>query len=510
MVAERGQWSALAWAAAAGALAGVALPGGPLPGFLAMPALWCALGLLWGALQTAWPRRLAALWGGLAVLVSHRWLLALHPLDWIGVPLPLSLPLCLLLLLSCAGAAAALLALWAALAQLLRSRLQHWPAALLLACLWGLAEVLLARGPLFWIGLGGSALPADPALAGLAAWGGAGLVAAVQLLIGWSLWRWLALWRGGRAPAQRLALPLLLLLVLSHGLGGLLRSQPEPPAPLGAPLQEQVLVVQPAIPTREKFRAVSRRRLERQLLAAFGEARARGADLLVMPEGALGLEPVLPEPAPVELLSGGFRWISQGEEALQQRSAVLRFAPGQERYGAALDKHRLVPLGESVPLAGWVRWSGLSAVGGLEPGPSSRLLERPAGAVGVAICYEIADGAALARAARDGAGWLLASANLDPYPLLLQRQFTSLAQLRAIETGRWLVSVANTGPSLLIDPAGRVQQQVPSGRAALGFFVVQARQSPSAYARAGELPLWIALACCLAWVQSLGWRAGPG
>ena len=37
--------------------------------------------------------RNAAVWGGLAVLTSHRWLLALHPLTWMGVPAVLSLPI---------------------------------------------------------------------------------------------------------------------------------------------------------------------------------------------------------------------------------------------------------------------------------------------------------------------------------------------------------------------------------------------------------------------------------
>ena len=522
MVAERDQRrpgrSALALALAtravpaiaAGALAGLALPGGGLPVALAMPALWCALAVLWGLLQSTQPRRLAGLWGALAVLVSHHWLLALHPLDWIGVPLPLSLPLCWLLLLLCAAAGGGLLVLWAWLAQALRPRLLQWPAALLLASVWGLVEVQLARGPLFWIGLGGSALPADPALAGLAAWGGAGLVATVQLLIGWGLWRAALAWRQGcrRSLGRGLpaALPLLVVLLLAHGLGGwLLLHQPELEGPAAATDDgriERVLVLQPAIPTREKFLAPSRRRLARQLQAALQQARVSGADLLVLPEGALGLEPVLPEPATVELLSGGFRWVNDGDGALQQRSAVLRFAPGQERHGAALDKHRLVPLGESVPLAGLVRWSGLSAVGGLEPGAPSRLLQRPAGAVGIAICYEIADGTALVQSVRDGAGWLLASANLDPYPLMLQQQFTALARLRAIEAGRWLVSVANTGPSLLIDPAGRLQQQLPAARPDWGVFVVQALQHSSGYTSVGELPLLLAVLLTFAWCRT--------
>ena len=106
--------------------------------------------------------------------------------------------------------------------------------------------MLLAQGPLFWIGLGASPLPADRPLAGLAAVGGSGLVAAVQLWIGWFCWRTLV------APAPSRpgwALGLAALLLFSHGLGW---------SQLRADRAERgevfrVLVLQPALPTREKF-----------------------------------------------------------------------------------------------------------------------------------------------------------------------------------------------------------------------------------------------------------------
>ena len=170
----------------AGLLAGLSLSLEATPAIRFLPILltWLALALLWSLQTRPGARGSSFVWGAAAVLVSHRWLLALHPLDWIGVPLPLSLPLCVLLLLACAALAGLLLALWSAVA--VRLGPQRFSAALLLSCGWGLAEVLLARGPLFWIGLGGSALPADPPLAALACLGGSGLVAALQLLIGWA------------------------------------------------------------------------------------------------------------------------------------------------------------------------------------------------------------------------------------------------------------------------------------------------------------------------------------
>ncbi|MFN7227418.1 MAG: hypothetical protein ACK5UG_00005, partial [Synechococcaceae cyanobacterium] len=115
----------------AGAVAGLALPalGQPL-------LLWRALAVLWqlsfGQLSSGRRRSGAAatspawsaaggplLWGAAAVLVSHRWLLWLHPLDWVGVPAPLSLPLCGLLWLLVGGLGGLLVAAWAVLVRLL-------------------------------------------------------------------------------------------------------------------------------------------------------------------------------------------------------------------------------------------------------------------------------------------------------------------------------------------------------------------------------------------------------
>ena len=467
----------LVWIGAllAGLLAGAALP--PLG---APPLLWLALVPLWALGPGP-----AALWAGAAVLLSHRWLLWLHPLDWIGVPLPLSLPLCLLLWLALGLLGAGLVCLWRGLVGRLGAG--RWSVALLGSALWGLGEVWMAKGPLFWLGLGSVALPGDRALAGLAQWVGAGGLAAVQLLLAWGLWRLLAAWWEGRRALWRGGLAWLLAVALLHGLGWqqLQRSALADPA---APWLS-VLVLQPDIPTREKFSWTQQRALERRLRQAQAEAEAQGADLLVLPEGALALGQGLPAPGAVEVLSGGFR-----QEEIELRSSVLRFPPGQLEAEGAIDKHRLVPLGEWVPGGSLLRWAGLSAVGGVEPGPEARLLRRPAGDLAVAICYEIADGAGLIGASQAGAGWILASANLDPYPRLLQQQFQALSQLRAIEASRWLVSAANSGPSLVVQPDGALGVSLAPMQPGTLLVRLQLRSGGTPYGRLGEWPLLLAAA----------------
>ena len=476
----------------AGACAGLALPPLGWPWLL-----WPCLAVLWAVASSApAPALPALLWGLALVLVSHRWLLWLHPLDWVGVPAPLSLPICVLVWLACGLAGGLAVLLWV---KLVRRLDPLRPAsALQAALLWGLAEVLLSQGPLFWLGLGASALPADRALAGLGALGGAGLIATVQLGIGWLLWRAL----GSRVQSRRWWLLLVLVLVAVHGLGQL--SLAAIPAAGGS--QERLVVLQPSIPTRHKFEAGSQRALLGQLL----DGQRRAAQMvppvgsLLLPEGALPLGQALPEPPEVEVLSGGFRQPKEGV-----RSSLLRFSPSQREPVAWIDKHRLVPLGEWVPLARFLSWSGFSALGGLEPGAASRLLPRPAGAIGVAICYELADGHALAVASHQGARWLLASANLDPYPRLLQGQFMALARLRAIETGRWLVSAANTGPSLLVDARGRLVSLLPSGRPAQGLMVLEQRTGLTPYVRWKEWPL-LMLLLWLVWHRHVQSQEGEG
>ncbi|NDF61809.1 MAG: apolipoprotein N-acyltransferase, partial [Synechococcaceae bacterium WBB_3_034] len=301
--------------------------------------------------------------------------------------------------------------------------------------------------------------------------------------------------RGRRRQAWRLGLLWLALVVAVQGLGWWRLERAERLQPGGEPLE--LLVLQPAIPTRRKFEFDQQQTLLRRLDAALGQAERLGVQALLLPEGALPLGQELPQVASVQVLSGGFR-----QQDTQLRSALLLFPAGEQRHTAALDKHRLVPLGEWIPGGELLAWAGLSAVGGLNPGAPSRLLARPQGPLGVVICYELADGTALAAATRDGAGWLLASANLDPYPLLLQQQFRALAQLRALEVNRWLVSAANTGPSLVVDGAGVVRQQLAPFESGELLARLQVRQGLTGYGRWGELPLLLLLAGSGTWI----WR----
>ncbi len=173
-------------------------------------------------------------------------------------------------------------------------------------------------------------------------------------------------------------------------------------------------------------------------------------------------------------------------------------------FSSVIDKHRLVPLGEWLPSLPGINFRGLSSLGGLESGEASRLLDWQGGPpVAVAICYELTDGNALANATKDGAQWILSIANLDPYPISLQKQFLSLAQLRSIETARDLVSVANTGPSALISRYGQVRSIVSPFTEGVGVLDLNFSNEITGYVRWGELPLLFSLITSLYFITRL-------
>jgi len=258
---------------------------------------------------------------------------------------------------------------------------------------------------------------------------------------------------------------------------------------------------QTAIPTREKFSVRRQTELPWRLREAMESADRDGAQLLLAPEGTLPVKFGLEQGGGIPLISGGFRFV-----AGQQRSSLLLMTSETTGPSSSIDKHRLVPLGEWAPSLPGL--AGLSAVGGLQSGEPSRLWRWGGPPAAVAICYEISNGTALAEAVANGAQWILAAANLDPYPLLLQRQFLALAQLRSLETARPLVSVANTGPTALIADRGLVEAKLPAMLPGLLPVRVESVQGMTLYAVWREWPLWLMV--LVAFGALLKTRSGSG
>jgi apolipoprotein N-acyltransferase len=133
---------------------------------------------------------------------------------------------------------------------------------------------------------------------------------------------------------------------------------------------------------------------------------------------------------------------------------------------AQYDKIRLMPFGEYVPLPRWVPGAGLlsGVVGNFTPG--ERYAPIPLGAgggrprAGVFICLESAYPYITRRLTQEGADVLIEMTN-DAYQgdTAILRQHLSNAVFRAVETGRALLRVTNTGVSARVTERGEVADE---------------------------------------------------
>jgi apolipoprotein N-acyltransferase len=136
------------------------------------------------------------------------------------------------------------------------------------------------------------------------------------------------------------------------------------------------------------------------------------------------------------------------------------------RVAAQYDKIRLMPFGEYVPLPRWMPGAGLvrGVVGDFTPGERYTLMplgdEQTGVKAGVFICLESAYPYITRRFAEEGADVLVEMTN-DAYQgdTAVMRQHLSNAVLRAVETGRTLLRVTNTGVSARVSPRGEVSDE---------------------------------------------------
>jgi apolipoprotein N-acyltransferase len=139
-------------------------------------------------------------------------------------------------------------------------------------------------------------------------------------------------------------------------------------------------------------------------------------------------------------------------------SAVLINEQG--KLVAQYDKIRLLPFGEYVPLPDWVPGAGLirAIVGDFTAGTNYRLMPVGKLRAGVFICIESAYPSIARRFTNEGADVLINISN-DGYlgPTAVMRQHLANAVFRAVENGRPLLSVTNTGITAFITAQGQTK-----------------------------------------------------
>ncbi|HEX6718623.1 MAG TPA: apolipoprotein N-acyltransferase [Pyrinomonadaceae bacterium] len=126
------------------------------------------------------------------------------------------------------------------------------------------------------------------------------------------------------------------------------------------------------------------------------------------------------------------------------------------------DKIRLMPFGEYVPLPQWLPGASLirGMVGDFTPGDKFTLIPFGEYRAGVFICIESAYPWIARSLTNEGADVLINISN-DGYlgPTAVMRQHLANVIFRAVENGRTMVRVTNTGLTAYIDSEGNVKEQ---------------------------------------------------
>ena len=159
------------------------------------------------------------------------------------------------------------------------------------------------------------------------------------------------------------------------------------------------------------------------------------------------------------------------------------------------DKIRLVPFGEYVPLRKMLFFAQklVHAVGEFEFGTNDRPL-RGKYAYGPAICYEVVYPQIPSTQVRHGANVLITITNDAWYDgTYAPRQHLNQARMRAVETDRWLLRAGTTGISAVVDPTGRVLQEIPMGKMGTIYARFATKTTMTPYVRYGDWFAWFSV-----------------
>jgi len=400
-----------------------------------------------------------------------------------GVPMSIALVLMLGLTLLMGSYTAVLGAL---VYPVLRSQTSTWAKVVLIVCGWVLTEYFRAwfLSGFPWLALGYSGL--DTPFQGYAPVVGvyglsalmAGLAVPVGLLGGNVL----------RAPAWWVSAAVIVAL-------GLALQTIHWTTVSGERLS--VGLVQGAIPQDEKWQEGREAEITGRYIGL--TEQALGQDLIVWPESSL---PFLYQDA--ERLLTALNAMAQ----LKHSTLVLGLIHAKDGHyfnGIAVigdpvqwyDKRHLVPFGEYFPVPSWVRqWMRLAQLpytdftAGSDP-PS--LLRAKGQVLGGSVCYEDAFNQEQLAFLSDAT--LLVNVTNDTWfgDSTAPHQHLQISRMRALEAGRYLMRVANSGVSAVIGPDGKIEARSPQFEP----YVLRASVVPmtglTPFARMGNTPIILVL-----------------
>lgn len=238
--------------------------------------------------------------------------------------------------------------------------------------------------------------------------------------------------------------------------------------PAGKPVRAALL--QGNVSQHVKWREDERARIFADYASLIREANAQ---LVVLPESAL---PDLLERIPADYIEGikrdgatrkfdaivGVPLSSRADSNAPftySNSAISLGASATQRY----DKQHLVAFGEFIPpLFSWVfQWLKIPMGNFTSGGDQQKPMAVAGQNVAVNICYEDAFGREIVRQLPE-ATLLVNISDMSWFgQSLAPHQHAQFSQMRAIETGRWMLRATNTGATMAIDERGHIVKALP-------------------------------------------------
>ena len=151
-------------------------------------------------------------------------------------------------------------------------------------------------------------------------------------------------------------------------------------------------------------------------------------------------------------------------------------------------KMKLTPFAEILPFPKFLRrFSFLRLLGYYEPGKEHKVFEINGSRFSVQICFESFFPEVSRNFTKNGAQFLVVITNDGwfKYSAALIQHF-SKAVFRAVENGRYVIQVANTGITGVVDPHGRILKTFSEDEEKIGLFEVLPNDGITLYTRFGD------------------------
>lgn len=258
--------------------------------------------------------------------------------------------------------------------------------------------------------------------------------------------------------------------------------------------------------------AVSAERYE----ALTRQAAAAGATLIVWPETALTVTidksvstrewlSSLARETGTTILVGAFTSGEDESGSSGKYNSIVAFLPDGSMSETVYSKQKPVPFGEFVPYRELVMLlvPPLAEIGMLDSdllvGTRSEVFDFGSARIGSLICFDSIYESTALDSVRNGAQLLAVSTN-DSWFQDSRGVWMHNAQscLRAIETGRYVVRAGNTGVSSVIDPTGRVTEELDPLLTGYVSGTVRLCDEETLYTRIGNLFACLCAAACAA------------